>query len=304
VSIPNACIAFSTGAWRAATLPPLPRAIVESCWAASRRRKPRRSARRSRRTSHHVNRSTPGLTGIPFRRTIAITSESFASTLPIHFDKGMAMMPCKNLRRMTAVLLLVFGPFGASATTLTYSFDGTLSTSFGTLNAGDAFTGSYTIDASLPPAITGGFGTTTFALWFNVISATLQIESFTATSTAGVIQQIDDPTGDQYNVDSGNSVGSSQIGGLDMDYFLIRLFDSTGPAVVDASELLTDPLLSDFDFRTFVVVFGPSDNSASVVGTLTSLAVVPEPSTMALLGVGLAGLARRRRTTEVGLPSC
>jgi hypothetical protein len=39
---------------------------------------------------------------------------------------------------------------------LTYSFAETLSTSFGTLTAGDAFAGFYTIDMSLPPVITGG----------------------------------------------------------------------------------------------------------------------------------------------------
>jgi hypothetical protein len=132
----------------------------------------------------------------------------------------------------------------------------------------------------------------------------VHIGSFTALSTAGSIQQLDDPNGDQYNFDADNAVGSSQIGGLDIDYFLIRLFDSTGSAVEDASALLTDPLLSAFDSRVFVAVFGTPDNSGSVFGTLTSLAVVPEPSTLALLGVGLAGFAMRRRAMEAGPPSC
>jgi hypothetical protein len=195
-------------------------------------------------------------------------------------------------------------PASAITSSITYNFAGTLTDSFGSLNAGDPFSGSYTLDPSV--AATGP-STSSFAVFNNLLNASLTTGSFSAAIGPGVglpeIQQDDVGGADRYALLGRNPVGSSQIGGLDISVFGFRLDDTTGTAISNATVLLTTPSLSNFTSNTFLIFFGdPVSGPFQVVsGSLNSLSeqTVPEPDTLALLGLAAvaAGIARRRTKT-------
>ena len=185
------------------------------------------------------------------------------------------------------------------ASPITYNFAGKLTDSFGSLNVGDAFSGSYTLDPSVV-----AIGNSSQAVFNNLLGASLTIGSFSATIGPGTglpeIQQDDNVTGaDRYALVGRNPLGSSQIGGLNISLFGFRLDDTSETALSDATALLTNPSLSNFTSKTFLVFFGdPTTRDFAVVsGTLDSLSSIPEPATFALLGLGLVGLgfSRHRR---------
>jgi hypothetical protein len=196
---------------------------------------------------------------------------------------------------LLTALVLWTGAFTASAAPITLSFAGTLTSTFGTLISGQAFSGSYTFD----PAV-AGTGTSSFAVFDDLLSVSLTVGAFSATIGPGVglaeIQQDDVPLADRYALVGRNPVGSSLIGGLAISGISFRLDDTTGTAISDALVLLTNPSLSSFTGETFFIFFGDptTQDFEAVTGTLTSLGA-PEPGTLALLGIGIAGLAWRRR---------
>jgi hypothetical protein len=202
----------------------------------------------------------------------------------------------KSLLSISTALMLSLSASGASASIITYNFAGTLTSSFGTLNSGDPFSGSYTIDSSVAPR---GSSTSSFSFFDDLLSATLTVGSFSATIGPGSglpeLQQDNVAGADRYGLVGRNPVGSSQIGGLDISSIGFRLDDTTGTAISDAIILLTNPTLSSFTSNTFLLFFsGPTGQFEVVTGTLSSLSTAPEPATLALLCLGLAGLGLAR----------
>jgi len=208
----------------------------------------------------------------------------------------------KFMLKIAAAVTFVMCASAASATAITIAFSGTLTSSLGSLNAGDAFSGSYTFDPTV-----AGSGTSSQAVFDDLLSASLTIGTFTATVGPGVglaeIQQ-DHAVGgeDRYGLVARNPVGSSQIGGLDITSFGFRLDDFTETTIADALTLLTNPSLADFSPATFLIFFGqPTDTDFQVVtGAFSTLTVttVPEPATWALVVLSLAalGFVRARRS--------
>lgn len=201
-----------------------------------------------------------------------------------------------------AMVMFSLGVIDAGATIIDYSFSTTVDFStLSTVQAGETFTISYTVDTAIPPS--GGFqiGGTTLADFYNVSNMAMTAGSFSATGTQSLLRQIDDPSGDQYRADSGIAVGSSQLDGLDIVYFTLELFDPTGMAITDATKALDDPSLSGFSTLAFWAVFASGDAGGVIHGQINR-STVPEPATLALFGVGLAGLGISRRRQRLHPP--
>jgi hypothetical protein len=201
----------------------------------------------------------------------------------------------RAMSRLLAMMVLCLGAMDAGASVITYAVSGTLDTSLDTLNSGDAFTMTYSVDPSIPGTLLVQNPGMTWAE-FVPTSAAMRIGTFSAASGPGILRQIDTPTHDQYEVFSGAPVGSSSIGGLDIAYFTIGLHDPTGTAISDALTLLTTPSIATFPETEFWAIFASSDGGFGYVhGTIGSIAAVPEPATLMLLAIGIAPLARMRR---------
>lgn len=110
---------------------------------------------------------------------------------------------------------------------------------------------------------------------------------------------------DYYVVYSDNNI--SVPGGLDIDEIALQFNDPTGTALDSSALPLTAPVLSDWATCELLIsnMPDPGDPATyfSITATVTSAALatdpydalLPEPGTMALVGLGLAGLLRRRR---------
>jgi len=182
---------------------------------------------------------------------------------------------------------MALGATSAGASVITVVASGTLVTSFDSLHAGDSFTLKYTVDTSIPGTLIFQIGPTTFVSFDNVTSATVSIGSWSA-SSVGLTREIDDPAGDQYEMYSSGAVTAPSIGGLDVSYFTLALFDPSGMLVTDAFTPLTK--LSPFVDNSFAIVFADDQNTVGLFATVANIAVVPEPGTMQLLMMGCAAL--------------
>ena len=218
-------------------------------------------------------------------------------------------------------LLLAAGP-PAQAAPITFDFGGTVTSVdpalAGSFAVSQSLTGSFTYESTSLPSSPGGgnYFTALTALSFTVgtYSASF-LGPLPPPSQDLKISVINLPGLDIFNVSAVTTDGLTgpPAAGFAFSGFFFSLQDNTG-TVFSSTALPTSLSLSSFDFPVFTLEFlDLDDNEFAVEGTVTSLTLVPptgggnggnggappipEPSTVVLLGSGLAGLAvwKRRR---------
>lgn len=198
---------------------------------------------------------------------------------------------------------------GAQAAPITFAYEGTVNIASGGA-AFDAFLGQtakfeFTFE---PTTATDDFpGDTTDGAYQNAITAiSVTVGGYSATGSGGLIRVYDEhfSNGDEYLINA--FVGLGEIAGADIGGLALSGVDlilsemAGGSAITSDALLLVQPDPADFSLDTFFLTFfdGVSEfGTIEVLGLTSSSTAVAEPGTLAVFGLGLAGLgyARRRR---------
>ena len=192
------------------------------------------------------------------------------------------------------VIILVFA-LNSHLHAVTYYFAGNLLQDWGSYLAGTEFNGSLSYEHPQAPTELSPFGTSSRFSATN-ISISIGLENVVLTKDPNIatdgILMLRNPSVFQVALSGDYSLSGWQLTSLG-----VILTDNSGALYPSVEEL--PAILNSNDFDQKEVYFGGTDNSQNSVGAsgiITSL--VPEPSALSLLAVGLGGLAilRRRRS--------
>ena len=188
-------------------------------------------------------------------------------------------------------------------------------------SVGEPITLTYTYESTTPDADTL-HGELRGSYIGAIVSASMTIGDYTVNTGGGWIVINDDffatnspdlyfPISERspFAGSRGVAFNGSDVGSR-FPYFLgMELMDEDGTALSSDELPSAAPTLSDFELRRFELAFaeettaGSAQGVARVFGQVTSIEVVPEPSTALLLGMGLVGLgAGRKRTNDARRP--
>lgn len=210
----------------------------------------------------------------------------------------------KNSMRSTAAALLLALPLAsAHGALISWNFSGTVTAENGPVfSIGDTVTGTLVFDAAT--ARTSGNGSTTAAYAGAVKSFSLDgypaATLVAASATTNTIDIIDrstpNPSGlyiDQFLADLRTADGSQR-------YTLRLRQESTtsDPTCIESVALPTVPYAPLSCFGTAELTVGYEPVGARGFNIRLELTSIPEPGTLALLGLGLAGLAATRRRKQ------
>ena len=210
----------------------------------------------------------------------------------------MARFDRMIFQTLGAILLIVFGAAPASASPITFSFQGTLtavnSALSGTFSVGETIAGSYTFESTTPDIAPGdpNFGgylgaSTNLSFTVDGYSGSFSSSGFNATTVALSFAGVD-----LYQVNipfTGPLAGTASP-----DLFALEIQDTDQNAFATDALPLSPPNLALFEVRKITVFFRSAEGGESLA-FVASLNQIPEPSTLMLLGLGLAGVGGLRR---------
>ncbi len=195
---------------------------------------------------------------------------------------------------------------GANAAPITFTVDGTVGSVTPNLSgagvaAGDPFSMTYTFESTTAPRAGSN---SSFAVFDALTSLSFTAGAASGSSSSASEIQVDNAPGapnDRYAVVSRASQGLTgpTLNGLGLNFASFRLDDLSNTVFSNALTLPTSLSFSSFTSGSFFVFYGPNLDGL-INGNVTDIrtaTAVPEPTTLTLMGLGLAGiaLARRRR---------
>lgn len=206
------------------------------------------------------------------------------------------------MRRIGSLSLLAASLLAApaDAVPLTFSYEGIVSVASGPSGFGDFLNELIRVDYTFESTTADSNASANGDYLGAVTSLSVTVGANLYSATSGNIIIINAGTNpDQYIVDVPTGLTGPSVGGLPVSRIEVILTDTTMTFFSSDALPIVQPDPSAFDQRSIQLQFNLGDDPYGLIAAADvqiSPAVVPEPSTLVLLGAGLVAVGRRVRS--------